>query len=303
MLSISGIAVGQPIPEPDNITDGPTAGPIPVLTLALTPTSLEAEVSRSQLGAVTFQGTATVDQMRVMHSTVTLNGIVNTGWPIVVSPQTLEFNGPGEEPFTVSVVVPPATSALMAGNVIVTGSCKAPGLAPVVSAATAVVTVSPYYLGAIISEDPEVVLTGGEKKSIEVIIRNDGNSDAQMRLYVRDKPADIQVTFSETEFHILQDDTTLINVTVAARSGVSSGDYPLILMLETDTRDGGTEQLTSFNVTVYVPSIRARLGFTGMVTIGIVIAAAVGVTVLWKMGKLERLKGLKLPKRRSAGSD
>ena len=189
-------------PDEPGTDQRPDLGPIPVLTLRLEPSQLEAEVTQSQLGAVTFGGTATVDQMRVMSSTVRLTAVVNTGWPVVVSPQTLEFQGPGSEEFQVSVIVPPATSALIAGNVIVTGSCKAPGLAPVVAACSAVVTVSPYYMGRIIASSSDLVLDAGDKARIDLTLHNDGNMGTAMRVYVADRPDHIRVSFSETEFNV-----------------------------------------------------------------------------------------------------
>ncbi|MCJ2540268.1 MAG: hypothetical protein LN414_03240, partial [Candidatus Thermoplasmatota archaeon] len=99
----SGLTSGSTPTGPSEVVDGPDVGPIPVLTLSLTPSQLQAAVTESELGAVTFEGTAIVDQMRIMSSTVSLTAVVNAGWPLVISPQTIEFSGPGEEPFQVTV--------------------------------------------------------------------------------------------------------------------------------------------------------------------------------------------------------
>jgi hypothetical protein len=282
---------------------GPDLGPIPVLTLSLEPNHMEAEVTQSQLGAVTFGGTATVDQMRIMSSTGTLQAVVNTGWPVVVSPQTLEFQGPGSEEFQVSVIVPPATSALLTGNVIVNGQCKAPGLAPVVASCSGVVTVSPYYLGRIIASSSDLELTAGEKRKIELSLYNDGNTPTSMRVYVADRPDYLRVSFSETEFYVQQQRFVNVSVNVSATSDASAGDYEMVLVMEADMRDGGTQQVAAFNITVLVPSIKARLGTSGIVSIIVVSAVAVTLVVLWRMGKLKGLKEVRLPRRTKSSSD
>jgi len=290
VLFASGLTSGSAPTGPSEVVDGPDVGPIPVLTLSLTPRQLQAAVTESQLGAVTFGGTATVDQMRIMTSTVTLTAVVSTGWPVVLSPQTIEFTGPGEEPFQVTVIVPPATSALLTGAVRVDGACKAPGLAPVVAACSAVVTVATYYRGHITATDSNFQVDGGEKQTIELTVSNTGNAYANMRIYVAQKPKDVQISFSTTEFALQQDESVNINVTIKAVPGADSGDYLMGLIVDADTEAGGTVQISTFNMSVYIPSLKAKLGTSGMMTIGIVIGAVVGVVVLWKMGKFSELK-------------
>ena len=297
MVLLSGMAGAASRSEPGHATDQVDAGPIPVLTLSLEPNALEAQVTQSQLGAVTFQGTATVDQMRIMSSTVSLAAVVNSGWPVVVSPQTFEFQGPGVEDFQVTVIVPPATSSLLTGNVIVTGSCKAPGLAPVVAACSAVVTVAPYYLGRIVAEDGNIQLDPGDERRVELTVHNDGNAQTTMRLFIDDKPEEVRVSFSETELTIMQDEFQNVTVTLEAVSGANAGDHTLVLVLEATTEDGDVLQVARHNMTVYVPSLKAKLGNFGVLSISILIVAVVVAVALWRTGRLSGLKGLGLPRR------
>ena len=296
VLFASGFTSGSAPTGPSEVVDGPNLGPIPVLTLSLTPHQLQAAVTESELGAVTFEGTATVDQMRIMTSTVTLTAVVSTGWPVVLSDQTIEFSGPGEESFQVTVIVPPGTSAMLTGAVRVDGSCKVPGLAPVVAACSAVVTVSPYYRGRITAPDGIVQVDGGEKQTIELTVYNDGNAYANMRIYVAQKPKDVQVSFSTTEFDLQQDESIYINVTIGAVSGADPGNYLMGLVVEADTQAGGTEKISTFNLSVYIPSLKAKLGTSGMMAIVVVIGAVGAVVVLWKMGKFSELKWFKRTK-------
>jgi hypothetical protein len=115
--------------------------PVPCLSLSLSPTQLMATITPLQMDTVTFNGTMEVEQLQFETSTVSLQAVVNTGWPVVLSPQTMSCHGPSMEHFSVSVVVPPDTDPTTTANVIVTGSCKAPGLAPVVASCSAVVSV------------------------------------------------------------------------------------------------------------------------------------------------------------------
>ena len=127
----------NPIPVVEETEAAPN--PIPILSPSLYPNQLQAKVTQAQLGAVTFGGNATVEKIQgIERVTVTLQAIVNTGWPVVLSPQTIAFINPGNQKFQVTVIVPPSTSSLLVGNVIVTGSAKAPGLAPIPAAASAV---------------------------------------------------------------------------------------------------------------------------------------------------------------------
>ena len=297
MLFLSGAALANAADSPITNIDSPQAGPIPELTISLTPNQLQAEVTQSQLGAVTFGGEWTVDQMRVGHSTVTLTAVVNTGWPVVLSDQTFQVSGPGSEEFQVTVIVPPATSSLIAGNVIVTGQCKAPGLAPVVASAHAIVTVGAYYRGRIITSDGNIELDAGESSKVNVTIHNDGNTPADMRIFALNQPEEVQISFSESQFHIQTQEYIHIKMEVKAVKGAGSGAYPLLLVVEAETREGAKEEVAVHNVTVYIPSLKAKLGFSGMMTIIIVCVVVVGVAVFWKMGKLKIPKGIKFPKR------
>lgn len=299
-LLLSGAASATPVDGTGADADGPSVGPIPVLSLSLFPSQLQAQVSQSQLGAVTFGGNATVEQMFFMSSKVTLTAVVNTGWPVVLSPQTMEFTGSGTEQFQVTVIVPPATSALVTGNVIVTGQCKAPGLSPVVAAASAVVTVAPYYGGRIEAKSGNLDVDSGEAAVLNVTIYNDGNGPVEMRVYALEHPDEVRISFSETQFNVQPYEFVSIDVEVKVVSGAGSGAYPVLLVAEAKTREGSAERVASYNLTVYVPSIKAKLGFAGMTGIIVTCLAVATLAVLWRMGYLSRFKGMRLRRKPTA---
>lgn len=270
-------------------------GPIPTLSLQLSPSTLQAEVSQSELGSVTFDGTATVDMSMLMRGTVTLTAVVNTGWPAILSRQTIVFQGPGSEEFQATVVVPPATSALLAGNLIVTGSLKCPGLAPSIGAASAVVTVAPYYSVIIRSSEPTVRISKGETASFTLEVSNSGNAPTYLSLLAAGAPQDIHVEFTEEGRQVNSDEVWNVTTRVEVDGGADSGRHPVRIIVVASTEHEGTVEVGMFNLTVYVPSIVDRLAWSNALPVIIIVAVVAGIlVVLWRKGKLP--KGLKLPR-------
>jgi hypothetical protein len=192
--------------------------PIPILSLSLFPSQLQAKVTQSQLGAVTFGGNATVEKIQgIERVTVTLQAVVNTGWPVVLSPQTIPFINPRTERFQVTVIVPPATSSLITGNVIITGSAKAPGLAPIVASASAVVTVAQYFKLRIEAEAPLREVKPGEITFNVVNVYNDGNGQDTFELEIENNKELAKnqwtVLLGSTDISIQQDEYMPVKIT------------------------------------------------------------------------------------------
>jgi hypothetical protein len=207
----------NPLPVVEEAEAAPN--PIPVLTLGLFPTNLQAKVTQSQLGSVTFGGNATVDKIQgIERVTVTIQAVVNTGWPVVVSPQTMVFVNPRTQQFQVNVIVPPATSSLLTGNVIVSGQAKAPGLAPVVAAASGVVTVSQYFKLRIEAEQPLRQVKPGELTYNVVNVYNDGNGQDTFELEIENNEDLVKKQFTvllgSTDITVQQDEYQPVRVTV-----------------------------------------------------------------------------------------
>ncbi len=299
-LMATPMASGQLDGDVEIELDRPAApNPIPILSLALYPTQLQAEITVSQMDSVTFGGNATVEQMFFMDSTVTLSGVTNTGWPMSVNPQTLTFKGPGTKEFHVTVTVPPATSSLLTGNVLVSGSCKAPGLAPVVTSAGAVITVRQYHIIDVESEDPTVTLDAGETGKIELLVHNRGNGQTTVRLTVLDNPKDIRVELEHDDYTIQQEAFVDVTLRVSPNARASSGEYVIAIRAESLSQGREEGDTTTFNITVYIPSLTTRLGVGGIAAIVVSAVAAVTVAVLWKMGKLTKLSKIKPSRRQS----
>ena len=193
--------------------------PVPILSLSLFPSQLQARVTQSQLGAVTFGGNATVEKISyVERVTVTLTAVVNTGWPVVISPSTMAFVDPGTQGFQVTVIVPPSTSSLLTGNVIVTGSAKAPALSPVMAAASGVVTVSQFFDLTIEAEQPLRQVKPGELTYNVVNVHNEGNGQDTFELEVENNEKLVEdqytVLLGSTDITVQQDEYQPVRVTV-----------------------------------------------------------------------------------------
>ncbi len=282
--------------------DRPAApNPIPTLFISLFPTQLEVQVTADQLGAVTFGGNVTVEQLRIMSSTVTLTAVVNTGWPVVLSPQTLEFTGSGTERFTVTIIVPPGTSALMTGNVIVTGSLKAPFLSPVVTSAGAVVTVGAYYDISVESDDPVITLSPGESGEVTFQVWNRGNGIATVSAMVGSAPKHVKIEFSDENLVINNEESENLTVKITAKDSAARGGHEVLIyfnVAEGQSLNGSYDSV--FSITLHIPTLAASIGYP--VIAGLVVLACIGVAVfvLWKKGMMSKLKDIKLPKRTKA---
>ena len=151
--------------------------PVPVLTLSITPCQLEASVSDTQNGPVMFWGNASVEKLSTSLLRVTVTLSASCIWPAIISPSTMVFTESNRpQPFTVTVVVPPKTSSLEVGTLIVSGTAKAPGIAIVTTSANAVVTVRQYFgiEGSVLGGPFEGIHAGGTVEG-RLAVNNTGN--------------------------------------------------------------------------------------------------------------------------------
>jgi hypothetical protein len=201
--------------------------PIPVLTLQLTPTQLEAHVTQTTNGAVMFGGNATVEAaFGFMTVTVTLSA--SCIWPAILSPSTMEFKSAMPQPFYVTVVVPPRTSALEVGQLIVSGTAKAPGMPVATATANAVVTVGQYYMFGLGTPNDTIsgAWPGGEVAG-RLTINNTGNGLDTFRIALND-PKDVVALYSgRTTIDISGDSSGSVDFRLTISSSVTygTGDY------------------------------------------------------------------------------
>ena len=217
------------IPSMDPTLARPDAGPVPTLSVSLDPAETEVEVTEAQLGTGQFQGTAEIDQPIYMTSNVSVDVVVNTGWPVVVDPDWEEVTGPDTLSFVVTVIVPPATSSLLVGNLFVRVTAKAPLLAPVQATTSAIVTVDQYCELRLEVEDPLHAIRRGESAKVEVNIYNDGNGQDTFELTLMDVPDGVRASLDTSQVTVQQDENVTFVIEVKVGDDASGGMHTILV--------------------------------------------------------------------------
>lgn len=262
------------------------SSPVPTLYLSLEPEQLEAEVTQSREGAVTFNGTMTVDQPPLLTSTVTLSSEINTGWPTSLSEETFNFTGSGEETFEVTVNVPGCTSSLLMGNLVVRGSCKAPRLAPVEAECRAVVTVSQYHKVAMEFQDGALVESKrGESHDIAAEVKNHGNGNEEITISIIELPDDVIVTVSRDRLTIHADGSEEVTIRVEVSDDAEFGRKTVVIQIDAAGVDGPQR---TYEVFVEVESFVDEIPIPLSVTTVILAIVAASLVVAWRRGMLGR---------------
>jgi hypothetical protein len=208
--------------------------PVPVLTLSLAPTQLEARVTNSQNGPVMFGGNATVEKFSGSLERVTVTLSASCIWPAIVSPSTMVFTNMVPQPFYVTVVVPPKTSALEIGQLIVSGTAKAPGMPTASATANAVVTVGQYFKLSIGADTPLREVKPGDITYNTVNIYNEGNGLDSFELEVINSKdllkKEFNVIIERTSIDIQQEEYAQIKITVQTPQGFRLWARDLVLV-------------------------------------------------------------------------
>ena len=290
--------------SPDDASPPPlvssTRGPIPSVVLIIEPTMQQASVDQSEKGTVTFSGTVQVDQAMVLRSTITLSSVANTGWPTNVDPSSFNISGPRQGTFELVVIVPPAQSSLITDSVVVTANLKAPGLAPIVTQASVIVTVEQYYKARIEVADPYQKLERGDDTTVEMTLYNDGNGMTTFRLTL-DVPDEIVATLSHDRIMVEQDEYDTFNVHVEVPDNAKSGSYEIVVTVEAMDEEGNMGTTNSHPIFIGVMNVVEAMGleWTVALIVGIAVVSVVSLYVLDKKGRLGSLRGW-LARRRGA---
>jgi uncharacterized membrane protein len=257
----------------------PLAGPVPTMSISLDPPQAEAEVTQSQGDTVEFKGTVEINQPVWMTSELILKGVVGTGWPVEVDPNGTEVTGPMTIHFTTTVEIPAATSSYLTGNVIISGSLKAPALSAVVTTGSAIVTIKQYYKLRIEASDPLIELERGQSGKIEVNIYNDGNGQDTFDLSLIDMPDGIRASLGQNQAIIHQDEyeTIILDVTVEE----DAPDVQHIVMVKVISVGSAGEYDKTYPVYVYVRTFSDNFGAPGL-SVSFVILMMVAVSLVYK---------------------
>jgi hypothetical protein len=168
------------------------------IDISVRPDALTAKISKTQLGAVSFWGNCSIEKPQgVERVTVTLSASMDTGWPVVISPQTMVYINPQTQSFCVTVIVPPKTSSTLVGNLTTLGQAKSP-IWEGEDTATAKVYVSQYFKMEINATEFEYDAEPGETVYGDLLILNDGNGPDTFTIALGSNvPKELTVTFDE----------------------------------------------------------------------------------------------------------
>jgi hypothetical protein len=266
------------------------AGPFavtPQLQLTLTPNHLEAEVTNNQVGEVEFAGTAEVDQPRLMRSTVTLSE--TCVWNANATPQTMVFEGPDSKEFSVKVIVPPKTSSLEVGQVIVSGTCRSPGMPVAVAQANAVVTVAQYYKTSLGSDAPRIGVNRGDEVSCTINIYNEGNGISIYQVYVIEQPEDIEVSLSQSRVEVPAETFEQINLDISVGEDASYR-INLITLRVVALEDGEPVDTDTYSISVHVEFPVEPFSGVMIAVVGVLAAVGIIVAIGIRKGKQKGFK-------------
>ena len=266
-------------------------GPIPSMTVELTPDELVAVVTEALLGAVTFDGTAHVEQPYLVSSTVTIQCSIDTGWPVVVSPTTFDCTGPSDLSFHVTVIAPPAASCETPGTVALTATMKIPGLSPIADTDNVIVTVTQYCGAEIWSNGRTVEVSRNDDAAFELFLLNTGNGPSTYLFDTSHVPDGVTVTFSSEELELGPDENRSFEIKLSL-DGTSSGMHTVEVRITTLDMEGSTSMTFVHSIQLEVVSIASSLGSAAYIIPVLVAVVAVAVVVAWKQGRLAHLDGV-----------
>jgi hypothetical protein len=257
--------------------------PVPVLTLSLVPTQLEARVTNSQNGPVMFGGNATVEKLSGSLERVTVTLSASCIWPAIVSPSTMVFTNMVPQPFYVTVVVPPKTSALEIGQLIVSGTAKAPGMPAATATANAVVTVAQYFKLSIGADTPLREVKPGDITYNTVNIYNEGNGLDSFELEVTNSKdllkKEFNVIIERTSIDIQQEEYAQIKITIQTPQGFRLWARDLVMVTlkvnSVEARNNNLLYSQEYSLSIYMRGIHtpgfdpflAVLAFAGIAVI------------------------------------
>jgi hypothetical protein len=169
-MLLAGVLIAVPQPGSAAIN------PVPVLTLKLDPSQQASQPTESNIGSVTFTGTATIDKFPVERLVATLSPSCDQGWVSTMSPTTMVFTSTTPQTFTVSVVIPQDTPNNIQGKLTIDGKAVGGGLQSQPAQASSTITVDPYYRVIVETDAPYREIAPGSQVYFSFRILNMGNA-------------------------------------------------------------------------------------------------------------------------------
>ena len=280
-----------PMYSPVNARTGDPMPLKPTLTIStLDPPTAYVDPTADSIGSVTFHANVTVDKPPLGTVMVSLDGSTSTGWPTVVSPQSLPFPTSATVEISITVVVPQATPATSVGHVVVNGLATYPGVSS--SATSSATLLVNQYFGCALNATPR---QGTENpQTFKLLIRNYGNGEDSFSLSILVQEAlskaGLSFSFEATKTQKLQQDTNqTVKVTVKYGPTASSGmkDFYVRAISDGAKAAGNDSAFTDVLLTIEVKLLSGTAGISiGIVAVVIIVTVVVTLFVAKKKGKL-----------------
>jgi hypothetical protein len=275
--------------------------PVPVLQLALSPNALEAHVTNSQNGPVSFSGNATVEKLSGSLERVTVTLSATCVWTAIVTPSTMIFSVPGTQQFWVTVIVPPKTSSLEVGQVIVSGTARAPGMPVAVAQANGVVTVDQFYKVSLGSDSPLREVQPADLTFGVINIYNEGNGIDSFEIEVENskelQDKEWNIIIERTSVDVSAEEFKQIKVTIQTPQKWTIWTKKIqlvtIKVVSAEARNANILYSQKYSVSIFVKGIHIP-GFD--LTFAVMALAFVGVMV--KQREMARKSGKRLIRHR-----
>jgi len=270
--------------------------PVPVLTLNLDPIQLQANPTNSQNGAVIFAGNATVTKLSSQAERVTVSLTASCEWTTVISPATMVFTLSQTQKFHVTVLVPPKTSSLIVGRLLISGTAKAPGIAIQTASASAAITVGQFYKLSIGSDTPLREVGPGDITYDTINIYNEGNGLDSFELEVANSKElikdEFNVIIERSSIMVNQDEYAQVKITIQTpqKWRVYAKEIHLVTIKVTsaEARNQAILYSQQFSLSIFMKGMHIP-GFDPLLAVLAVGIMAVGIRVRQGRGPRRRL--------------
>lgn len=270
LLLLASPAVGTAV-------SGAPQAPDPcTVTIEVSRSHIEVHINSTSPGTASTTGNVTVDLPPLgERAVVSIQAAVDTGWPISVSPQTVQISGSMAStiPFALSVVVPPGTAVstavvtLVARAVYAGLQCTSPPLHE------PTVQVLPYVEDVVATADAAVysVPPSGSPRTATLSLGSRSNADVVYHL-LYEPPSGVSVTGPDTVAGHYNGGYANSSVTLRVwASGAEEGIYPVTVRVEATAQGTAT---SAGRATLPVEVSAASVPGAGLVEVLLAVAVA-----------------------------
>jgi hypothetical protein len=268
-------------------------GPLPtVIISALEPQEAYVTVTKDDGGSVSFKATVTVDKPPIGTVMVQIDGATSTGWPVVVTPQSIPFTKSGDVDINITVTVPQATPCTNIGNVLVNVMASYPG-GSTTAQSGGTVKVHQYF-DAIVKNDPSIGVENPQH--FNILVKNNGNGqdtfEISLPFNALDRKNGISIDIQKPRTGLLEIDGNE-SLEVVAKYGPTApvGSYKFIVCVTSlgSVNSGNNTFSANYPIIIKVSPVTGQSGVTvSMITIAVLIVVGIVAFIVYKKRKGKR---------------